>query len=67
MVSVVLGTATRHRSLGANAAIASGELRDVWIYVTAPFVGALIALVAMRIIHAHKHHDESDAAQGKRE
>ena len=86
LVSVVLGTATRHRSIGANAAIASGgavalcslfsrpvsgasmnparslapavmsgELRDLWIYLVAPFVGAALATLTMRLLHSHKH------------
>jgi MIP family channel proteins len=96
LVSVVLGTATRHRSVGANAAIASGgavalcslfsrpvsgasmnparslapavmsgELRDLWIYLVAPFVGAAIATLAMRVVHSHKHESEREAAQGR--
>ncbi|HTR55091.1 MAG TPA: aquaporin [Kofleriaceae bacterium] len=96
LVSVVLGTATRHRSVGANAAIASGgavalcslfsrpvsgasmnparslapavvsgELRDLWIYLVAPFVGAALATLTMRVLHAHKHRSEREAAEGR--
>ena len=96
LVSVVLGTATRHRSIGANAAIASGgavalcslfsrpisgasmnparslapavmsgELHDLWIYLVAPFVGAVLATLTMRVLHSHKHHSEREAAQGR--
>jgi len=96
LVSVVLGTATRHRSIGANAAIASGgavalcslfsrpisgasmnparslapavvsgELRDLWIYLVAPFVGAALATLTMRVLHSHKHSSEREAAQGR--
>ena len=96
LVSVILGTATRHRSIGANAAIASGgavalcslfsrpvsgasmnparslapaimsgELHGLWIYLVAPFVGALLATVTMRVLHSHKHHSEREAAQGR--
>jgi aquaporin Z len=96
LVSVVLGTATRHRSIGANAAIASGgavalcslfsrpvsgasmnparslapavvsgELHDLWIYLLAPFVGAAVATLTMRVLHSHKHKSEREAAQGR--
>jgi aquaporin Z len=96
LVSVVLGTATRHRSIGANAAIASGgavalcslfsrpvsgasmnparslapavvsgELHDLWIYLLAPFVGAAVATLTMRVLHSHKHRSEREAAQGR--
>ena len=96
LVSVVLGTATRHRSIGANAAIASGgavalcslfsrpisgasmnparslapavisgELHDLWIYLVAPFVGAALATLTMRVLHSHKHLSEREVAQGR--
>ena len=96
LVSVVLGTATRHRSIGANAAIASGaavalcslfsrpvsgasmnparslapavvsgDLHALWIYLVAPFVGASLATLAMRVLHSHKHASEREAAQGR--
>jgi MIP family channel proteins len=95
LVSVVLGTATRHRSIGANAAIASGgavalcslfsrpvsgasmnparslapavvsgDLHDLWIYLVAPFVGAALATLTMRVLHSHKHRSEREVAQG---
>ena len=96
LVSVVLGTATRHRSIGANAAIASGgavalcslfsrpvsgasmnparslapavmsgELHDLWIYLVAPFVGAALATLVIRVLHAHKHRSEREVAEGR--
>ena len=96
LVSTILGTATRHRSIGPNAAIASGaavalcalfsrpmsgasmnparslapavvsgEMRDVWIYMSAPFLGALVACAAMSVVHTRKHADEDAAAQGE--
>jgi MIP family channel proteins len=96
LVSVVLGTATRHRSIGPNAAIASGgavalctlfsrpvsggsmnparslapavvsgEMHDLWIYLVAPFVGAALATLTMRVLHSHKHESEREAAQGR--
>jgi aquaporin Z len=96
LVSVVLGTATRHRSIGANAAIASGgavalcslfsrpvsgasmnparslapamlsgEVHDLWIYLVAPFVGAMLATLTMRVLHSHKHRSEREVAEGR--
>jgi MIP family channel proteins len=96
LVAVVLGTATRHRSVGANAAIASGgavalcslfsrpmsgasmnparslapavmsgELHDLWIYLVAPFAGAVLATLTMRVLHSHKHRSEREAAEGR--
>ncbi|MDP9148995.1 MAG: aquaporin [Myxococcota bacterium] len=96
LVTVVLGTATRHRSIGPNAAFASGaavalcalfsrplsgasmnparslapavlsgEVADVWIYLTAPFLGALLACIALSIVHSRKHGGENVAAQGE--
>ena len=96
LVSVVLGTATRHRSLGASAAIAaggavslcslfsrpvsgasmnparslapavmSGELHDLWIYGVGPLAGAALAMLLTRVLHAHKHASEREAAQGR--
>ncbi len=95
LVSIVLGTATRHRSIGPNAAIASGatvamcalfarpmsgasmnparslapavlsgELANLWIYLSAPFAGALLGCAVMSIVHTHKHGGEKEAAQG---
>ncbi len=96
LVSVILGTATRHRSIGPDAAIASGaavalcalfsrplsgasmnparslapavvsgELAEVWVYLVAPFLGALVACLAMSIVHTRKHGGEKSAAQGE--
>jgi aquaporin Z len=97
-VLVTLGTATRHRVVGANAAIAtggadamcaafarpvsgasmnparslapailSGHTTFLWIYLTAPFVGALLAVAAMFVVHPHRRPHEKDVAGGERE
>ncbi len=96
LVFVALGTATRHRVLGANAALAaggtvalcalfarpisgasmnparslgpalvSGELRDLWIYLTAPFVGAVLGTLVVYLVHPRKHASEREAAAGE--
>jgi MIP family channel proteins len=96
LVSVVLGTATRHRSLGPSAALAcggtvavcalfsrpisgasmnpirslapalvSGYLDNLWIYLTAPFLGAVIAVLITRVLHSHRHEYERLASAGE--
>ena len=46
-------------------AVVSGDLHDLWIYLLAPFVGAAVATLTMRVLHAHKHKSEREAAQGR--
>ena len=46
-------------------AVLSGELHHLWIYLVAPFVGAALATLTMRVLHSHKHKSESEAAQGR--
>jgi glycerol uptake facilitator-like aquaporin len=46
-------------------ALVSGEVNDLWIYLTAPFLGATMACLAMLVVHARKHAGESEAAEGK--
>jgi glycerol uptake facilitator-like aquaporin len=36
------------RSLGP--AVAAGDLRSVWVYLTAPFLGAVVAAIAYRLL-----------------
>jgi len=48
-----------------DPAVLSGELRDLWIYLVAPFVGAAVATLTMRILHSHKHRSEREAAEGR--
>jgi MIP family channel proteins len=96
LVLISLGTATRHRVLGPQAAIAVGgtiaactliarpfsgasmnparslapalvshHLESVWIYVTAPFIGACIACAILFIVHHKRHSEEREAAGGE--
>jgi hypothetical protein len=44
------------RSLAA--AVMSGELRDLWIYFVAPFVGAALARLATPVLHSREHSQE---------
>lgn len=98
LVTVILGTATRHRLVGPNAAIAvgatialdglfalpisgasmnparslgpaivAGELDTVWIYVVAPLIGALIAVLFTWAEHGHRKVGEQKAAGGEAE
>ena len=46
-------------------AVMSGELHDLWIYLVAPFVGAALATVIIRVLHAHKHRSEREVAEGR--
>jgi aquaporin NIP len=46
-------------------AVISGEPRDLWIYLVAPFVGAVLATLTMRVPHSHKHRSEREAAEGR--
>jgi aquaporin Z len=100
LVTVILGTATRHRVVGANAAVAVGAtvalcglfagpvsgasmnparslgpalvgaaagvdaLRDAWIYVLGPAVGAALAVLGMRLLKGPLHDGETEAAGG---
>jgi glycerol uptake facilitator-like aquaporin len=96
LVSVVIGTATHHRSMGPAAALSSagvvawvslfarpisgasmnparslcpalvsGALDRVWIYLTAPFVGASLAVVVLALLHARRHEEEREASEGE--
>lgn len=96
LLIVILGTATRHKVVGANAALAAGGtvaldslfarpisgasmnparslgpalvsamMGDVWIYVLAPLLGAVIAVFCMEILRTHKQPSEIEAATGK--
>ena len=52
------------RSLGP--ALVSGTLGDVWIYIVAPFAGALAAFAIMSVVHHRRHEeDERIAALGE--
>lgn len=52
------------RALGP--AIVTGELNDVWIYITAPFIGAVFAVIFAWAIHGHPNGAEHEAAQGQK-
>ena len=96
LVSVSLGTATRHRVIGPDAALAVGgavalcglfarpvsgasmnparslapailarQTGDLWIYLTAPLLGALVAIGIMEVVHRRKHVEEIEAAGGE--
>ena len=52
------------RSLGP--ALVAGDLRDSWIYVLGPLIGALLAVVLTRLLHGPTRNDPEaeEAAQG---
>ncbi|WP_418128029.1 aquaporin [Thermithiobacillus tepidarius DSM 3134] len=50
------------RSLGP--ALVSGSLEQVWIYLAAPVLGALLAVLFMAILHGRRDPDEVEAATG---
>jgi aquaporin NIP len=52
------------RSLGP--ALASGELADVWIYLTAPVVGAALGALAYQLVRGHSSTTSAGAADGTR-
>jgi aquaporin Z len=58
------GSMNPARSLGP--ALVSGTLEHLWIYVTAPFVGAVIAVALMMVVHHRKHDEERIAAFGEK-
>lgn len=95
-IVVSVSTATRHRVLGANAALAvgfaiaacalvgrpvsgasmnpvreigpalaSGDTRDLWLYVVAPFIASFIAWGVVMIVHTKHHEEERAAASGE--
>jgi glycerol uptake facilitator-like aquaporin len=45
-------------------ALVSGWLSDVWIYLLGPFAGALVAVVAIRVVAGRPNRTERDAALG---
>ena len=51
------------RSLGP--ALAGGELRQAWVYLLGPAAGALLAVVATRVLHGPQRREELEAAQGE--
>ncbi len=98
LVLVILGTSTRHKNLGAQAAIAvggtvafcqlmakpltgpsmnparslgtalvSGAMNDIWVYLTAPFLGAALAVALTFLVHGAPKKEEDDAASGEEE
>ncbi|MGC4192298.1 MAG: MIP family channel protein [Thermomicrobiales bacterium] len=56
------GSVNPARSLGP--AIISGHLSDIWIYLTAPFIGGLIAAFAFEAIRNDREIDELTTDQG---
>jgi aquaporin Z len=50
------------RSLGP--AIVSGTFRNQWVYVVAPAMGCVLALVCTGILHPHRNEGEVEAASG---
>jgi aquaporin Z len=97
LITVVLNTATRHRVIGAEAAIAvgativlcglfggtfsgpsmnparslgpaivSGTFRDQWVYVVAPAMGCVLAVISTWILHPQRNEEEVEAASGER-
>ncbi|MGN6031880.1 MAG: MIP/aquaporin family protein [Thermomicrobiales bacterium] len=56
------GSVNPARSLGP--AIVSGNLGDLWIYLTAPFIGGLIAAFAFEAIRNDRESDELTTAEG---
>lgn len=50
------------RSLGP--ALVSGSLEQVWIYLAAPVLGALLAVLFMAILHGRRDPNEVEAATG---
>jgi MIP family channel proteins len=98
LLTVILGTADRHRLVGPNAALAvagaislcglgakvisgasmnparslgpalaTGKIGDLWIYLSAPFIGALLAVLFTRLIHGSQPRDREQvkAATGE--
>jgi MIP family channel proteins len=98
LLTVILGTADRHRLVGPNAALAvagaitlcgltakvisgasmnparsfgpalaTGRIGDLWIYLAAPFIGALVAVGLTAILHGSqpKDRDQVEAAAGE--
>jgi hypothetical protein len=37
---------------------------ELWIYWTAPFAGAVVAVLLNMLLHQHKHEGEREAAKG---
>lgn len=52
------------RSFGP--ALVSGHLENLWLYILAPIVGALLAVVVTRLIHGAFKPEEKEAAQGEK-
>lgn len=98
LLTVILGTATQHRLVGADAALAVGaavaldglfaapvsgasmnparslgpalvgtEMGDLWVYVAAPFAGAVLAVGGTWLLHGQVKRSETKAAEGEGE
>jgi MIP family channel proteins len=46
-------------------ALVSGETSHLWIFLTAPFLGALLAVGFLSVFHHRRHRDEQEASQGE--
>ena len=70
LVSVILNTATGHRSIGHNAAIAVGAtiallgLFGWWVYVLGDAIGAVIAVMLIGLVRGMPDRAERESAEG---
>ena len=46
-------------------ALVSATVGGLWLYVTAPFVGAAIATLLMGVVHHRRHAEERESARGE--
>jgi MIP family channel proteins len=64
MVAGELTTASMNPARSVGPAVAAGVFDNLWVFVTGPVVGALVALAITVALRPHRNTDEFKAAQG---